>query len=176
MYVFDFRFTTNTRRAETIELITLHGTNDKQSQRLSAYVSNRNNNGSSLTSSASNQTTSFVFTKIEKQRIESSLISLKKSKPVSRCNCSSPKQKSQSAIIPKIELSKENSEIESKNSSLITADESNHDLKEGIDKKATNKSQEMHVTDAVNNILHIDMDDSVHKRDRTIQTNPVIWL
>ena len=104
------------------------------------------------------------------------MISVKKSKPVLRCNCSSPKQKSQSANIPKIELNKENSEVESKSSSPITADESYRDLKEGIDKKETNKSPEMRVTDAANNILHIDMDDSVHKRDRTIQTTPVIWL
>ena len=175
-YVFDFRYTTDTRRTETIKLTTLHGTKDKQSQRLSAYVPSRNNNGSSFTSSASNQTTSFVFTKIEKQHIESNMISVKKSKPVLRCNCSSPKQKSQSANIPKIELNKENSEVESKSSSPITADESYHDLKEGIDKKETNKSPEMRVTDASNNILHIDMYDSVHKRDRTIQTTPVIWL
>ena len=96
--------------------------------------------------------------------------------PVLRCNCSSPKQKSQSAIIPKIELNKENSEVESKNASPITADKSYHNLKEGIDKKETSKSQERLVIDATNNILHIDMDDSVHRRDRTIRTTPVIWL
>ena len=96
--------------------------------------------------------------------------------PVLRCNCSSPKQKSQSAIIPKIELNKENLEVGSKDSSPITADDSYHDPREAIDKAEVSGPQELHVKDTANNILHIDMDDSVHKRDRTIQTTPVIWL
>ena len=175
-YVFNFRCTTDTRRTETIKLTTLHGTNHKQSQRLLAHVPNRNNNGSSFNSSSTTQTTSFVLTKIEKQNIESSKISVKRSMPVVKCNCSSSKQKSQSAIIPKTELNKESSEVESKNSSPTTAEESYHDSKEQVDKMETSDTQEIHATDATKNILHINTDVSAHKRDRTIRTTPVVWL
>ena len=191
---------------ETYRLTAINTSTNTQSQILSPQMSYRVQNGPSSTSRrASTQTSSVVSTKQKCHCKESNNYSMKISVPKLTCTYSQNKKEFQQKDIPEIQLSDENKEAELENSPLlstsITTDEFSNIIKDNSDEKGTLKSQDTHDTDlfsyvlkdgvdetvtikstenpspfAANNILHIDVDDSVSKHDRTIQTTPVIWL